>query len=60
MSTAAPATAPRTLSLEDVETTLNLIDDRFYAYGLSALLADGRPVLHRAHPRRPAAAPGAR
>ena len=38
MSTAAPATAPRTLSLEDVETTLNLIDDRFYAYGLSALL----------------------
>ena len=38
MSTAAPATAPRTLSLEDVETILNLIDDRFYAYGLSALL----------------------
>ena len=38
MSTAAPTTAPRTLSLEDVETTLNLIDDRFYAYGLSALL----------------------
>ena len=38
MSTAAPATAPRTLSLDDVEATLNLIDDRFYAYGLSALL----------------------
>jgi len=38
MSTAAPTTAPRTLSLEDVETTLNFIDDRFYAYVLSALL----------------------
>ena len=38
MSIAVPATAPRTLSLDDVEATLNLIDDRFYAYGLSALL----------------------